>query len=358
MTKDEIIEELIAGYLKIKSLRKHNVYMDCIEIIECSVNDKNCKKQCDDSIYAFRDIVFNDDDEPVRKLLESQYYIEIVYAMLGIEQIECKSEEIDFDSTSNYVVAEFSDLEYISQIDKYYYFCIDRYKENDLCQKYRVSAEINIKYLTNIVNIEFNFDNSMPYARRVFYDESGIYLKCTALAIPKKDKRDKYNVVISTWGEILIQSIASYQYGEYLSATQLCFTALDRCIKDEYNLIYDYLKTVNRDNKNKTYIDILEKMTGVFSHPDSADVLSKLEHIMKMLDCYEEYEEIKALLDPYRKIRNMLSHGNDSDNTDLEISRYNYDFKNNYKKLLYDILKVVYLIEYPDCYFDEVLSYN
>ena len=56
-------------------------------------------------------------------------------------------------------------------------------------------------------------------------------------------------------------------------------------------------------SKTKRKFDILEKMTGVFSHPDSADVLSKLEHIMKMLDCYEEYEEIINTQPPLEKIK-------------------------------------------------------
>lgn len=348
MTKEEINDDLINEYLNVKSKKTHLLSLNCVEVKEHIEVIKTSKKSEEYTLYSYCDFVFDeDDDEPMKMLLNSDYFIEIVYTMFGIKAQEYKSKVLDFDDIHSKAIAKFDDIQYISKIVDAGDLCNDYYKISNLCNNYNIEMTPSIKHLTNIIDLEFDFTNSKIDAKRVLYEEGDVYLKCVLYALPIRNKRKGYSINDSTWLEVLIQSISQYQQGDYYTSYQLAFSSLDGFLSNEFNEIYNYLISIDKLNKDSNYVGILDKKITTFSN-SNLKIFDKLKNIMNMLGYSEvDYEKEEKQLDLEREYRNILSHSREKDDKN-RVSRYDYDFEGNYKNLLYKLFRVFYMIDYVD----------
>ena len=167
-------------YLKYESVR----------VFEEKCNEDECQ-------YRFHDLYYNDGQiEPLKFLLNSDYYIEIVYSILGINNDKYKAYINDFDDVKNISEVEFKDLQYISKINnndcKFYE---EEPIKQELSKFSKIAIDTKLSYLSNKVLITFDFCNDSEgdckyYLKEINFWSAKVYISCEIYGLPTKDNLD------------------------------------------------------------------------------------------------------------------------------------------------------------------------
>ena len=339
--RDELVNQRMneKTYLKYESVR---VYEDN--------NEEDCQ-------YSFHDLYYDDGQiAPLKFLLNSDYYIEIVYSILGINNDKYKAYINDFDDIKNTSEVEFKDLQYISKINNN---DCEFYEEEPIKQELngfsKIAIDTKLSYLSNKVLITFDFSNDSEgdckyYLNEINFWSAKVYISCDIYGLPTKEYREQHAMNITTWMEELIHSICLYEAKDFKLAVATAISAIDRFINDEFNYIIKYYHSIDLNGQGEHYRDtIRSRMVKLdkYKNQNKSYLYTKLPEIMKEYNFSESDSDLwKTLLEDWNKLRNLVDHALDGETLNDNLPRrYSDEFEKGYKSLLYIILKFINLIE-------------
>lgn len=364
MIFNRIQENLIDKYQDYKYKKQSELQISCVDLEPSNmIND-----EMEIDSYQYHEMDIFDDENPIEKLFNSKYYTDIVFTILGLSEIELKSSYITFEGIPTHKEQDISTISFTDKVElkdikylvklKEYFLCNETYGIEDVKKDYNVGIKIKIDYINAELIAEFDFHNSDPNIRSIVEDDK-TYFRCIVLAIVDEKNSKQNNGYIPTWKSEIIHSLSLYESGEYQQAFALLFASLDRFINNEYNDMYNFFSSLDIKNELLLYkIYVYHKIKKY--KKIRANLLNfKLRNILIELgiDKKSINKTIKKL-EKFKEYRNIIDHCLDGKGSSEEIKkRDSYDYKTNYKKLLYETLNSMIMMEYIDENIDDVINY-